>query len=238
MKIKPIEKMSTLDSVIKTLKDEIIMGKIKIGDKLPTERVLSRKLNVGRSTVREAIKVLQALGLVKVKQGKGTYVLRKNENESLNIANWFSEHELQITDLMDIRLAMEPLAIKLALKRSSDEEFEKLMKDLNSTNKKLKTAIKENNVIKMEVIDNTFHSYVSEATRNNLLISINEKISEAILEYRIKIFSIKENAENAYKAHQEIINAMTTKDVARAVSAMTSHVNSALSDAIKLIKKN
>lgn len=235
--MKSITKVSIIDSVIITIKELIMSGNVSIGEKLPTEREICEQLNVSRSTVREAFRALQTMGLVEIVHGKGAYVASNYETNLSNVSNWFVENEVQVADLMEIRLAMEPLAIKLAMKRASDEEIKELVNKLKKTQESLKSAIKLNDIIRMEICDKVFHSNISEATKNNLIISINEKISESILQYRINIFSIRQNAENAISAHERIIHAIERRDTLEAFNAMSIHINNALNDAMILLKK-
>lgn len=235
--MKSIEKVSIIDSVVSNIKELIISKEVAIGEKLPTEREICEQLNVSRSTVREAYRVLQAMGFVKIKHGKGAFVAKNEEDELNNVLNWFSENEIEIADLMEVRMAMEPLAIKLAIKRSTDKELDQLVKNLKKIQENFNEATEAGDILKLEILDNAFHNSIIMATRNKLLNSIYEKVSRAIMEYRVKIFSIKQNTKNAYHAHEKIIDAISKKDINQAVISMSAHVDEALIDAMNLINK-
>jgi DNA-binding FadR family transcriptional regulator len=77
MKLEPINNESIVNGVLKRITDSIASGELKPGDKLPTEVEFIEKLGVGRNSVREAIKMLSAMGVLEVKRGNGTYIATK-----------------------------------------------------------------------------------------------------------------------------------------------------------------
>jgi len=83
----------------------------KVGDKLPTEKELCQSLQVGRSTVREAFRMLQATGHVEMIPGKGAHVAQLS---ATSVRGWFEERETDLGDYMEVRLAIEPFAARLA----------------------------------------------------------------------------------------------------------------------------
>ena len=111
-----VEKVSVVQQVEQRLREYIAESDIMVGDKLPTEKQLCENLGVGRGTVREAIRMLQAQGFVEIRPGRGAFVLQKREAQKEDIVNWFCNNEYGVRDLLDIRVALEPLAVKLAIK--------------------------------------------------------------------------------------------------------------------------
>jgi len=85
----PVKKMPITEQVVEKIMTSIVAGTYKEGDKLPTEQALCQELNVGRSTVREAFRVLQTMGYVELKPGKGAYVYSRTGNDSVDVRSWF-----------------------------------------------------------------------------------------------------------------------------------------------------
>ncbi len=232
--MEPIQKVSITDLVVSNLKELITSGEIPVDAKLPTEKEISEQLKVGRSTVREAFRVLQAMGFVSMKPGRGAFVAKTKEDDQDSIAHWFVEHELQLNDFMEVRMAIETLAVKLAVDRITEKEI-KMLELLHTDFSK---AMQENDYEKMALIDEAFHGTIAEATHNLLLITINKKVSGAFKAYRMKSFSVKGNAINALIPHRDIIQALKEKNVKRAVEAMTEHINISLGDVARVVEKH
>ena len=85
--MKPIQKTSIIDQVVDSLLEFIASDRVKIGDKMPTEQELCDMLKVGRSTVREGMRTLKALGYVEITPGRGTFLLRKTPEGKAQVTN-------------------------------------------------------------------------------------------------------------------------------------------------------
>ncbi len=107
-------------SVVETFKKQFLSGKIKPGDKIPSERELSEQLNVSRTTIREAIIALKVMGLVAVQQGKRARVTAPSVNNVLEILSLVAPlDQTNILNLLELREIFEPACVFLATKRVS-----------------------------------------------------------------------------------------------------------------------
>lgn len=231
--MKAVEKVSIIDNVVSQLKEFIISDEISIGDKLPTEKAIYEKLNVGRSTVREAFRILQAMGFVEMKAGRGAFVARKTEEDKDSIVNWFITHEIEIIDFIEVRMAIEPLAVKLAIERASQEEIDKL----EEIYVKFKEAVDLSDTLLLSTYDEAFHNQIIKSTHNQLIISISDKISDVFAEYRSKAFSVKENAKNALGPHKTILEAIKKRDTQKGQKAMLEHLIISMQDISKVVSR-
>lgn len=231
--MKPIEKTTITDLVVANIKDLITSGDIPVNEKLPTENEICRQLNVGRSTVREAFRVLQAMGYVKMYPGRGAFVAKTKEDNQASIINWFVEHELQLTDFMEVRAAIETLGVKLAVLKATEKEIQAIEKVLIS----FENALENDAIEKLPLLDEAFHNSIIKATHNNLLIPINQKVSDAFMTYRTMSFAVKGNAINALGPHREIFDALKRRDVEKAISAMNKHIDISLRDISNIVNK-
>lgn len=197
---------------------------LKIGDKLPTEKELCEKLEVGRSSVREAISMLQARGMVEVIKGSGTYLKSKNENPKGNILTIEN-----LKDFIEIRISIETLAVRLFITNYSDLKLNKLI----NVEKKFEKAVKEGDVKKMADYDEAFHNTIFECTDNALLISIGELLSNSFRAYRDKTFEAEAHRMDAVNAHKKIIDSLKRKDTNDAIFNIRQHLDTSYENALK-----
>lgn len=224
--MKPIEKISVTDAAVLQLKNLITSGELTIGDKLPSEKEIGLTLNIGRSTVRESLRVLQAMGFVEIKKGRGSFVAKTSEDDTNKIIDWVVEHEIQVNDFMEVRMAIEPSAIKLAIQRITDKEVQEL-EEIHET---FEEAILNKDVVKLLTTDETFHKQIVMATHNKLLININEQVLDVFREYRSKSFAVNEVFRNALEPHRQILNAIKKHDIYAGVKAVINHLNITVDD--------
>ena len=227
-----IERVSAVQAVeerlISYLKDE----NVNVGDKLPTEKQLCEELKVGRGTVREAIRMLQARGMVETRPGRGAFVLSKEEKEQ-NLGDWFTANEYAIKDIIDIRCVLEPLAVKLMIERCSDDDIRSLRKIHESTRK----AVAAHDVVRCAKCDERFHAKIFECSGNKFLMDINQRIESSLKNFRSKTFFIEHNMENMVPAHEAILAAIESRDTAAAVASMNSHIQ-LITSALERSKEN
>ena len=112
-----------VDQIIQVILDR----DMKAGDKLPNEYDLARELGVGRSTVREAVKLLSSKGIVEVRRGSGTYVVTtaKGLSDPLNLRSVQDKNALAL-DLVNVRLLLEPGIAEMAAQNATDEDIERI----------------------------------------------------------------------------------------------------------------
>lgn len=221
-----IEKVSAVQQVENRIREYIKSSKVAVGDKLPTEKQLCEDLTVGRGTVREAIRLLQAKGFVEIRPGKGAFVLRKKEPERENIANWFRKNEIEIKDLIDVRAAIEPLAVKLAIAKATPEEIDALC----DIQRQSETAAERSDAQTLAACDEKFHSLIMEYSRNKILIDINRKIIGNLATFRGVTFSIPKNVDNFIPAHAAILEAFKTRNVDLGQQSMSAHLDCVYAD--------
>ena len=119
--MKSIERMPVVEQVTARLKEYIQSDERQVGEKLPTERELCDDLNVGRSTLREAVRILQASGFVENRPGKGAFIANKEGYVVKDAVQWISENKVSLRDFIEVRMAIEELAIRLAIERAAPE---------------------------------------------------------------------------------------------------------------------
>lgn len=228
--MKKIERVSVTDAVVDSVRRLIATDEYAVGDKLPTELDLCERLGVGRSTVREAFRVLQALSLIELRPGKGAFVRRKSMDGQEAIREWFIENKTEVDELMEMRMAIEPLAAKLAIGRGNPEQ----LKQIRTIHEAFCTAVKENDVIGMATLDESFHNAIMEASNNMLLMKIGRLLADSLMKYRTRSFAVTENTTHAVIPHTRILDAIAARNEKEVVSAMLAHLEISLADMNKV----
>ena len=128
--MKSIEKVSVVGQAESEIKKYILSDTVKIGDKLPPEKTFCEEMGIGRGSVREALRLLQAKGYLEIIQGRGAFVVRKEELGKEEMASWFEDNEVELRDVIEVRMAIEPIAVRLTVDRHTPKELQRL-KDIH-----------------------------------------------------------------------------------------------------------
>ena len=224
--MKSIQRVPVVQQVAENIKEYILSGSVEVGQKLPSEKELCDQMSVGRGTVREAFRILQTSGFVEIKPGRGAFVARTQEQELENIVEWFMQNEVELRDVIEIRTALEPLAIRLTIQRCSDADIAQLAR----THEKFMAAIENHDVAAIAKYDEKFHNQIVEKSQNKLLISINRKVSECAQAFRSKTFLVEQNVKNAIEPHRNIMDSISARDINKAERYMRSHLDQVLID--------
>ena len=216
--MKEIHRISITDAVVDSLKELIESGKYSIGEKLPTESRLCDMLKVSRTTVREAMRVIQALGYVNLLPGKGAFVA--SYTPVTNSDNWYNVEDAKFNDFMEVRMAIETLSVRLSVERSSPKQVQ----ELEQIHKFFLDANKSKDLVRLIMLDELFHTKIISFTKNQLLININKQLLESFRKYRGDSFMNNEVYANAVEPHARILFCFQTKNALLAVQEMRKHL--------------
>ncbi|MDD3240962.1 MAG: FadR/GntR family transcriptional regulator [Lachnospira sp.] len=211
-----------------TLKNMILEKKeYAFGQKLPNENELSEKLGISRTTLREAIRILSAEGILTVKRGLGTFVAEQMDqftSETSGIQD-FLKTKVTLRDLYETRMIFEPEAAALACKRATDEEIEHILKLGELCQKELRKNPVGKARIESEI---KFHGSILEASHNEFLSKFMPMLSETI-ETTISLnYNSDMIAEDAHKDHILIMDFLKKRDAQALKSAVTIHLHHAV----------
>lgn len=230
--MQPIERVSQTDMVVKELTKFFLSDAIAEGDKLPTEMVLCEKLRVGRSTVREAIKALQVMGYVQIEPGRGAFLKKKSlETPVHRILSWLGSRKAELAEFIEVRMQLEPLAVRLAVERGTEDDIAKIDAVRAEFERVLASGPFDDAIgEKLGDLDARFHAAISEASHNTLLIELNNLVIEVFKQFRSRTFKVESHAKNAIAPHRKIISAIQKRDSAAAQRCMKDHLFKALED--------
>jgi len=229
--MKEIQRISVTDAVAENIKNIICTGEFPIGSKLPTETKICQELKVSRTSVREAFRLLQAQGYVEIRPGRGAFVA---DFQTGNQVNWFQIDNAKYNDYMEVRIAIEILAVRLAVERATGTQIKQLEDVHNSF---LKVSALHNSA-KMVILDERFHTLIIEYTQNPLLKKINHDLLDVFRPYRRANFSDPVDYKHADAAHQKILNCFKERNAEMAEKYMREHLSVTAEDFDRIVPKS
>ena len=200
------EYMPLRDVVFKTLRQAILKGDMVPGERL-MEIQLAKKLGVSRTPIREAIRKLELEGLVTMVPRKGAEVAGITEKN--------------LRDVLEVRRALEELAIELACERIHED----MVTELVAAERDFKDATAGSDAIKIAQMDEKFHDIIFQATENDKLVQMLNNLREQMYRYRLEYITDEKTRQTLLAEHEEIINAIQSRQVSQAKSAIRSHID-------------
>ena len=216
-----IPKSPSLPQVIlEEIQRLIAEGKFRPGDSLPSEMELAERFGVGRSSIREATRVLQLLGVVEVIQGKGTFV--REPGILPLVVDWsrITQQDI-IPEVMEARQFVEVLLARLAAERATLEDIESLRQALQHS---AETLLNIETNIRAGV---DFHLALADAAHNRVLALMYRTIRDLYLETARRTRISAEVARDRFHDHERLLKAVMDRDPEAAAQAMTEHLDKA-----------
>ncbi len=204
--------------VVKFVKENIQNGNLKVGDKLPTERELSERLELSRNSVREALRTLDNMGLISSRQGSGNYLtgdLCKNIEESF--AMMFMLRQIGDIEISQLRRAVDIQAMRLAVRNITDDEIIKL--------KRIFEKHMTNGIDGSDFLDKEFHFLIAKYSKNGLFIIINSALSEVMDKfiYKARNLVIKNEGDVITAMHTKMMESILERNEEKGIMAVNTH---------------
>ena len=199
--------------------ERLILQKLQPGDKLPSERELAEMLQVSRSSIRDAIRSLELMGLVEPRQGAGTIVREVSAELLVNpFANVLKRRQELVGELLDFRKMLEPpLAARAATHASPDEisEMEEILQRQEGKLSQGELAIAE---------DAEFHYSIALASGNSIVLKVIDILMDLLRDTRERSLQLKGRPERSLAGHRRILAAIKRHDAGAAKDAMRRHI--------------
>lgn len=218
--LRPIRKAKVYEEIVAEIQRLIAEGRLKPGDRLPPERELASAFGVSRGSVRDAIRALEVMGLVEVRQGDGT-VIRELSPEVLvrPLAGVLLHKRQLLRDLLDMRRIIEPpLAARAAL-RARPEEVARLEEILRRQEAKMARGD-----LAMEE-DSEFHYVIATAARNDVALRVIDVLMDLLKDCREQSLQTPGRRERSLAGHRQVLAAIRDRDPAAAEAAMRRHID-------------
>jgi len=196
-------------------------GELKPGQKLPSERDMAESLGVSRASVREALTALEAIGILDIRPGEGTFVRETSVSTTFAPLAMVLEMEQNPGgQLMEVRRVLETEMAALAAQRATEEDLNKIETNLNH----MKTATTISQSVEADL---RFHFSIAEATHNTILLRMMNTVADlmhnAFRVQREELYSYKSN--EIICEHEAIYNAIRDRDLETARAKMLQHID-------------
>ncbi|MCC3866930.1 FadR/GntR family transcriptional regulator [Terrisporobacter mayombei] len=221
-----ISNKKVYEEVIEQIQKNIIDGDLKKGDRLPSERELSELMNISRTSIREALRVLESMGVVESIHGEGNFICSNTEKSLLQpLSMMFKLNNGEYKDIFELRKVLEVENARLAAIRATDMDCRELLSIVKEMEEESKGA--NRNEILVE-LDKRFHNKVASMSKNCLIESLFNTASmlfeRFIEDARSEIIQNDKADKFLLGQHHEICNKIIKKDEKEALKAMEAHM--------------
>ncbi|WP_195652182.1 FadR/GntR family transcriptional regulator [Bacteroides cellulosilyticus] len=208
-----IQKKSLADMIAETLKQQITEGTYRVGDKLPTEPELMKTFGVGRSSVREAVKLLVNMGVVRVQQGSGTFVAVPSNNDDVNIKMSTADR----TELDEVRKILDIAIVEKAVARRTEKDIERMRASLEKRKVNAEKGLLEECI----EADLNFHIAIADAAHNRILADIYRSAATHLLSEFNRIYDGTDCFINSQTSHEKLLKHIIAGDLKNARKTAT-----------------
>jgi DNA-binding FadR family transcriptional regulator len=221
--LKPIRRVRLYENAADQIQTLILKKKYTPGDRLPSERSLAQQFHISRHSLREALRILDVMGLIEIKVGDGIYVKEVNFLPYIESLNFSLRTRLQIerdtlVKLWETRRMLEVGMVDIAAKQINDSFLrslwwciEEMKKNIDHQDAFISSGIR-------------FHRLIAEIGQNEVLILVWDMLANLIRTSQYKIYRIPWSPKKALAAHKKIYRALEARDSEKAVEAMKQHM--------------
>ena len=215
-----IERVSLTDQVVERVKQHILENELAENDRLPTERDLIQMFGVSRTVIREALRSLEAVGIIRVKSGDGIFVAGMQTEAVMTMISFQLQRDKQSQlEFLATRLVLECGALELCID-SLDEESVAFMRQCNNRMRDIANVNKDHTLE-----DINFHKTLFKASHNRIYSALSSLISDFFLEARKAALTSYDDVVMSANEHDKIVDALLRKDLQQAKEIMKLHVN-------------
>jgi len=217
--IEAVRKERRYEQVAEQIQKLIAQGTLKPGDRLPPERELATRFGVARSSIRDAVRTLEVMGILEPRQGAGT-VVRDLSADSLVVplATVLVRKRELVAELLDVRRMLEPgLAARAAKNATADEvlELEDILRRQQEKVLRGEPTIEE---------DSEFHYAIGRAARNSVVLKVLDVLMDLLRESRARSLQAPGRPERSYAGHMRVLRAIKRRDPDAAEKAVRKHL--------------
>ena len=206
--------------IARQIRQAVLSGELSVGDRLPGERELIAQSGYSRSVVREALRLLEDDGLIVLQAGRNGGAIVSNPTTNQIVSNIDMHLRLQQTSVRDVHEAqrvIEPLIVKMAIEKGTDEDFAKIRETIEL----IERNPKDIELVRLQ--SNRFHTLLGEATKNNVLAIVAGILRQIVIDFRYE--GDEKEALAIARIHRRILEAVEDKDVEKAVRRSLRHIH-------------
>lgn len=218
-----VVKSTVASQVIEQIKQLLADGQLQPGDKLPAERQLADMLGVSRPSLREAIRALEYASVLETRVGEGVFVSCSSSFLENNIQAAHLVKQFELEEMLTARRAIEITAIRLAVARASEDDFEAMLRLCDEAERQLDS---HEDFIKH---DYDFHSALAVASGNNVLVSMLQTMRSLMRAFNTELLQTREWRSKVISLHRAVVEKLLIKDEPGAIAAMEEHFDNVVS---------
>lgn len=225
VEIKSIQTKKIYKNIVEQIITLISEGSLKCGDKLPPERTLAEMLHVSRASLREALSVMEIMGIVDIRAGEGSFVsdLDVQPFISLMLPLLLKANGIE-SDLLQIRMLLEVSGVKIVIDNLKEEE--PVLEELRNIINKMETEI--DNAEEGIRLDMQFHKVIYSRSNNSILMKVLQYVDFILMRTikfsRNRLMLNKENANLLLEQHRRIFRAIEERNAEMASKEMEQHL--------------
>lgn len=219
----PIKTKKIYEEIVEQLKAMITKGELEPGDKLPSEREMAESLGVSRASVREALTTLEAIGILEIKPGEGTFVRQTSHAETFApLALVLAVERNPEAQMMEVRRVLETEMAALAAERANEEDIHKIevileqFKNTHTTQEAVEADLR-------------FHFAIAEATQNTILLRLMNTVADLMhhtfRSKREQLYASPNMSQQINQEHEAIYLAIRDRNPQAARQKMLAHIN-------------
>jgi GntR family transcriptional repressor for pyruvate dehydrogenase complex len=219
-----VERVRVFEHAVEQIRSAIERGELKPDDRLPTEQELSAQLGVGRSSIREAIRVLESEGLIEVRRGAGTFIAHEAPRlleQDTTITAWLSKRRDSLIQILQIREKIECLTAGLAAALVDESLTSKLSKIIREQEELVESG---NDIDRFSQLDCDFHLSISAASGNEIADEIMQHIVPAFNESNKAVIFTGKRSRKIIDEHKSILEALLSGNAEDAEAFMEDHI--------------
>ena len=210
-------------AIVDQIKEAVFQKKLKPGDKLPSERQLMDQFKTSRVTIREALRTLEHFGILEIRRGAegGAFILDPNTKLVNNfLQDMFSMGKIEISNLTEARLAVEPFSVKLATDRITEDSLERIGLNLQET----KEYLDKSNNSDARLLNLEYHRLIAQASGNPVIFFMIDSIMDIMENNISSIILSAKPVERTLRYHEEIYFAIKDRNANVAQDLMLKHI--------------
>lgn len=217
--------------VFENIKSRLVSGEFPLESKLPSEKMLCEAYNVGRSSVREALSMLEAVGMIRIERGRGSFVESIQESTA-KAKTWYQSKTDSLAELIDTRCCLECLAAEKAALIVTEEQLTQMEK----VNASFLNSAKPINLEHALEFDTQFHRMIFQVCNISLLSQLSSLVETAYAEYRTNSYILTKHIDVAAAGHSLIIEALRAHDPSASRKATEAHIRQSLEHINKILE--
>lgn len=230
-RIVPVKQLRLSDAVAAQLERLITSGQFGSDGRLPAERILAEQFAVGRGTMREAIRKLEAFGIIVKNHGVGTFAVANGNRFGAHMG-LLTAGDVTALELFEARYAIEPLSAAMSANRRTGRDLKELRAILE---RGVRDGVSDAEFV---ALDFEFHRRVAHAAKNRLMAQMYDHIEKHHGTYSAKVIALPQRRERAHAGHLRILEAVFNRNPAEANKEALAHLRFAEKDLVSALEQS